>query len=1229
MSYNTIQQSNGAVQQHDIPNEKTGVDESKHPFRSLAPVDDADTTGHYCKALTWALESREENDIKNIALTGPYGSGKSSILKTFVKKAKKGHKEFHFLQISLATFKESFTKDHVENSLKQSGEEQNMAAPDEVLLLRQIEYSILQQIFYHVKHEDIPHTRFRKQRNLSEETARKWTTGVCLFVLSLLFEVYHKELWQTIRITPIPALQIYYHGIAWLFIAICGYNFVKQSVHSLHTIKLRKFTFKNAEFSVDNLLDKSVLNEHLDEILYFFEATAYNVVIFEDLDRFEQTEIFTKLREINQLINNKANRKSLVTFIYAIRDNMFLDRNRTKFFDFIIPVIPVVSPSNSNDILRRLVKENGYNINPDLLDGIAAYVDDMRLLYNIMNEYYIYQKSLPEKLDPNKLLALILYKNAYPSDFVALSNREGALYKVITEKDQIIAQHVQEIENSIKELKTNRIALNSSLYLDERNLRKLYLLEVMASFPLFTYFEMNGSQLNIEDMLNESNFNYLVKSRTKAVVLDPNTYEKESYYVDFPEIQNKVDQNFTYHKKLEQLTKFISDEQNDLELQIEQLEEEKKIVGQSSIRILMENNNFNISDLKHKQQQLVSILMRSGYIDENYESYISIFYPESINRADADFLLNVQAHIRTDFDYKLTHYDVLVNKIKETEFEQEFVLNFGLIDYLLTKKAPLKIRNKVFLFLSNESEISLAFFDGYLMHGKKTDQFINALAAKWHGMWQFLAGQSSAGTKATFDLDYFFELIINHANVTDIQKMAQNSDLAAYISNKPTFLSLPAKGTKIPDIIKALNIKFKDLEFENSPKEMLDFVYASNSYELNANMLYSYFTFLDGFNQEEFWSQNYTRLDTNQTAAMKNYIENNLTQYIENVWLKLEQQQNEENYVFTKFMESNDLSKELKYAIIKKCNSRVYNTNSIGDVEIVQRLIETNKIEPTWPNLLWYYKHNGENFDRVIINYLNTKKNTFDLQIQTLDKTEVISDELVHDFAEAMILCDKITDTLYGDLLKCIPWNYENDLNFAGLSETKVEELLVKLDPNRENFKIIKDHFPSLRMSLLAKHPERFINEIDQYALDGEDIEEIITTSRFDSAQKSTILAALKEYQIIKSHTLLQVIAETAYGNDEFVLSDRIITEILINDSIPIEQKIDFTYRIFERLSTFETQRILRRWEAPYNQLGEFYWKTTTIKRTKINSEFADFLKKIGLVKHVDKTTKLINLLNT
>src|SRR5690606_36300965 len=106
-------------------------------------------------------------------------------------------------------------------------------------------------------------------------------------------------------------------------------------------------------------VNKSVFNEHLEEILYFIECTDYDVVIIEDLDRFGTTDIFTKLREINILLNNSASvGEREINFIYAIVDDVIIDiKYLVKFFEYIIAVIPYINSSNARDQLQRFIIE--------------------------------------------------------------------------------------------------------------------------------------------------------------------------------------------------------------------------------------------------------------------------------------------------------------------------------------------------------------------------------------------------------------------------------------------------------------------------------------------------------------------------------------------------------------------------------------------------------------------------------------------------------------------------------------------------------------------------------------------------------------------------------------------------------------------------------------------------------------------------------------------------------
>lgn len=186
----------------------------------------------------------------------------------------------------------------------------------------------------------------------------------------------------------------------------------------IEKLKELKLKFQDTEITLNNDQVESILNKHLDEILYFFERTDFDVIVIEDLDRFENSEIFIRLRELNTLINNSKQVNRPIVFLYAIRDNMFKDKDRSKFFDFIIPIIPVINPTNAYDLIRKnyINEENDSQLHKEIEDiflhQVSLYFDDMRLVTNIFNEFRIYiQKLKNPNLNKNKLLALIIYKN--------------------------------------------------------------------------------------------------------------------------------------------------------------------------------------------------------------------------------------------------------------------------------------------------------------------------------------------------------------------------------------------------------------------------------------------------------------------------------------------------------------------------------------------------------------------------------------------------------------------------------------------------------------------------------------------------------------------------------------------------------------------------------------------------------------------------------------------------
>jgi uncharacterized integral membrane protein len=276
--------------------------------------------------LDEVLFSAEKLHIKNIALTGPYGSGKSSVLITLREDFPKGR---NYLPISLATLQANEEDNTTESDDKTSDDEKKIEN-----LNRKIEYSILQQLIYREKAKNVPNSRFRRIVHLTKWQLIKYP--ICAVLSLICFLVLFEPNFAKVE----SIYNFFSWGYTWNmvfdFLAasyLLGVLFftIRYIFRAYSNSKLNKLNLKDAEIEV--VENNSIFNRHLDEILYFFQVTDYNVVIIEDLDRFGTPNIFLKLRELNQLINESKIVGRHITFIYAVKDDIFKDEERTKFFD--------------------------------------------------------------------------------------------------------------------------------------------------------------------------------------------------------------------------------------------------------------------------------------------------------------------------------------------------------------------------------------------------------------------------------------------------------------------------------------------------------------------------------------------------------------------------------------------------------------------------------------------------------------------------------------------------------------------------------------------------------------------------------------------------------------------------------------------------------------------------------------------------------------------------------
>lgn len=267
-------------------------------FQKLTPTDDVDLTV-YEDAFKYIFENE---DIRNVAISGPYSAGKSSILESYKKK----NKDKKFLHISLAHFRmEPIEEQSVEN---EKGSEASKSGKGTEAVL---EGKILNQLIQQIDAANIPQTNFHIKQKVSNW---KCFLAACLVIIFIMcfwgvtkFDVYSEwvsglaksNIYGILRHTVTPFARVIY-GVVEAGVFLFGiYELIKtQKNKSI----LRKLSIQGNEIEIFSDAEDSYFDKYLNEVLYLFENTNMDVIVFEDIDRFDIGTIFERLRVMSILI---------------------------------------------------------------------------------------------------------------------------------------------------------------------------------------------------------------------------------------------------------------------------------------------------------------------------------------------------------------------------------------------------------------------------------------------------------------------------------------------------------------------------------------------------------------------------------------------------------------------------------------------------------------------------------------------------------------------------------------------------------------------------------------------------------------------------------------------------------------------------------------------------------------------------------------------------------------
>ncbi|TLP78102.1 hypothetical protein FEA48_02600 [Pseudomonas nitroreducens] len=1180
-------------------------------FYDLAPVNTADPDGTYTKALEFAMRNKS---IRNIAVTGPYGSGKTSIIKTY-----ETNSNYKFLNISLATFSDPNSGSIPESDIESTAK---------------IERSILQQMLYGADSKTLPYSRFKR---ISKPHWLKLNSVLLAGWLGLCAALYKKH--------DDLSLSGSLKDIDWLWtsiVAICFIYFswaITRALQASHSLSVKKLSLQNGEVELDGIPESSILNKYLDEIIYFFEENHYDLVVFEDLDRFGEPEIFIKLREINKIINDKKNNNTLgiknqrqpLKFAYAIKDDMFLNKDRAKFFDFIIPVIPIVNSSNSREMLKKCItRPNSISsIDDKFIGEVSLYLDDLRLIKNISNEFLIYEKKInAEKLNRNKLLAAILYKNTYPKDFEGLHYGKGFLYEIVKKRTDLIFELSQRADIKIEELKKEITNIESEQLNESSELVKLFWGHLASTNPsaaiIGIYHE--GATISPEQLLDWKTFERIFnESKITLIVRQQYDTTERRYNISksFRELEEDCTPNASFKERFKRIQDKNIDKRLELQEKIEKLKEQKIEISRRQLRDLLRDSDFATdaweAEFEMKDPRLLLYLVRNGHLDETYHSYISIFHEGRISRNDWEFILSIRDFKPLAPSIPLDNPEEVVSEMRKEDFGTRYVFNANLIDHLVAARDRHNEKLRSFIELISK-DISSAdeFFQTYWIIGKNIETLTQLISSHWP---QY-ATSAIEGELAVKHIAY----VLANVEPTYISsKMNEKSKITSFISSNAALIfneNIPFK--RDFTALDLINTKIKSIPEISKLDKLLDYAHSKNLYEINPdNLNFLLSRFPASQESDETPSINtahYSYILEIGSSHLKEYIYKKINTYLENIALPLSSNTKETQEAVLDVANNVNADEDLVIEFILKQDYIAETFDNIppqywGDI------LTHKKVKATWSNILNY--HSNEVFDDEKLNELLSDRHL--AESLSLDKIPNLdgNEEKRKSLCFFIITNETIDIENYKLLCKSVPYMYQYAPENISEDRTSILINLGAILLTTKSFEQFSKT-PSLIVKLLTRKIGTYLSSPGEFPISS-DIKASLINSPIAASEKLKIITTTEQTEIEQSNSLAQSIAK-AIAHEQFPEKSIAIQVVshcikLANTSI----KLEMLYKYAKTLPIGDITTTLSSLPDPYFSITE-RGKRPKLQKNPRNIEFAETLASRRIISSWKQDGELIRI---
>lgn len=1184
--------------------------------------------GHalYVRALNEALEDPE---IQNIALTGSYGAGKSSILKDFASSKQK-----RIISISFSTL--GGTIPNYANDIKkgfQAGADKNSNL---------IQKEIVKQILYREKYDKVPDSRYPKIHRVN--IGKIILFSLILTILAVVIYQY-SGISNTINVLTDHDQRVFTFLLVSLFIALIFLVAVILTVRN----KMKVEKVSGGGVSIALKASSNYFDQYLDEIIYFFEVTKYDIVIFEDIDRFNNLYIFENLRQLNSLLNNSKQIGKHIRFVYAVKDSIFSQQtksqppdsdgddddnggkkdnsnsNRTKFFDVMIPVVPFITHQNSRDVMTGRFAR--YELEKNVISLVSRHVTDMRMVKNIYNEYVIFHEMIIAKgkikeLSPSRLFAIIAYKNTYLKDFELLRLGESKIDKAFDAYKAFVGERILALETRRQQLLVDLESFDATLDSSVKYGRELaiHIMKMMENLNAhaISYTLNDASYTKIEELETENfwknvsssednvglRIDYQVNSRSNPYAIS-GQFETISVASIKELIGNSLDLTVWRDKGRDVLVA----EQMTIARELSELRK------RSLQEVMSLYADFRDNVLKISGDGLLYDLLANGYIDKIYVLYTSIYREENVSANGRTYIVKAIEQNKQEVNFHFNdeqEIESTIAEIQDIDFQNRIIYNIDILNFLLKKDKPQL--SHVLKNIAEATPDDISFLDEYIRNGKEVDHLMKKLANIWVNIFTYIAETKTLDRGARVRL-----LNIAMAASNSELTYQANDSIARIISSRSSeFRVLINKNpkntiTKVAKMLKYFNVIFKDLNGLN--EAWIRVIGANGLFEVNRNNLVA----IVG-------SRNISLSNIlSRAPEILDYVIEHLDEYL---WstrnLKSFNYAIENSKDFIEIINKvSSINPDALVKVMRKSSSGSI-VRSLDDIEIIAwpSIVNEIRMDNTLSNILFYYDEYG--VDASLSTFLSFSAGIDNnIEQESDDEDDPLLDKKI-ELAVSIIDSSLIPVESRSRAVVDLGLTQYIDVTDFELQEGEIYGILIRDDvitDKAETYMYLIDQSWDVKESYI-QYSKGFIEYIAEVTFKDGELEKLFASKVIPDALKTHIAQNIGSYQTQLSLDLKQAILEYASGRS-VKLSSEVLA--LISNSSFLELSLKVISQNLFSLTVSDMINIMPTLGDNYDKLVQ-PGKHPTLPNNTYNIAIVKHAYKLGMVNTFRETSSKIKI---